>query len=93
MMDSIKNLPVLCPSCGKKLNVHALDCPHCATHIEGEYRLPAFMLLPADEQRFILDSVKCGGSLKEMAAQLGLSYPTVRNRLDDLIEHLKMLKL
>lgn len=90
-MESVKNLPVACPSCGKKLHVHSLDCPHCATHIEGDYGLPAFMLLSVEEQRFVLDFVKCSGSLKEMSAQLGLSYPTVRNRLDEIIDHLKTL--
>lgn len=91
-MELLKNLPVACPSCGEKLDVHSLDCPHCATHIEGDYRLPVFMLLPAEEQRFILDFVKCSGSLKEMTAQLELSYPTVRNQLDEIIEHLKTLE-
>lgn len=92
-MESIKNLPVVCPSCGAELRVRALACPKCDTRVEGDYDLPLFLLLTAEEQRFVLDFVKCSGSLKEMAAQLGLSYPTVRNRLDDLIDHLKTLEL
>ncbi len=92
-MDPKKILPVACPSCGKNLHVHSLECPSCATRIEGDYRLPAFMRLTAEEQRFVLDFVKCSGSLKEMAAQLGLSYPTVRNRLDEIIERLKTFRL
>lgn len=91
-MDKIKNLPTLCPSCAKRLDVRSLQCPRCSTHIEGDYLLPVFMLLPEDEQKFVLDFVKCSGSLKEMAMQLGLSYPTVRNRLDDIIEHIKTLE-
>jgi hypothetical protein len=43
------------------------------------------MQLPDDDIAFICDFVKCSGSLKEMAHKLGLSYPTVRNRLDDII--------
>jgi hypothetical protein len=43
------------------------------------------MRLSEEEQRFVIDFVKCSGSLKEMAQKLGLSYPTVRNRLDDVI--------
>lgn len=88
-MNIKKTLPVCCPSCGDRLRVQALTCPTCDTRVEGDYPLPLFMRLPLEEQRFLLDFVKCGGSLKEMAAQRGVSYPTVRNRLDELIEHLK----
>lgn len=91
-MKPDKNLPVVCPSCGEKLCVHMLDCPECATRIEGDYSLPVFLLLPSEEQRFVLDFVRCSGSLKQMAAKLGLSYPTVRNRLDEIIEHLNTLE-
>ncbi|MBR5876991.1 MAG: DUF2089 family protein, partial [Alistipes sp.] len=41
-----------------------------------------------EDQDFIVDFVLCSGSLKEMAQKMGLSYPTVRNRLDDLISSL-----
>lgn len=62
-----------------------MRCTECGTRIEGVYGLPVTMQLPPDDQRFILDFVKSSGSLKEMARKLGLSYPTVRNRLDDII--------
>lgn len=91
-MNLKKTLPICCPSCGDRLRVRRLSCPACETQIEGDYPLPPFVLLPVEEQRFLLDFVKCGGSLKEMAAQRGVSYPTVRNRLDELIEHLKQLE-
>jgi hypothetical protein len=45
--------------------------------------------LPPEEQEFILEFIKASGSLKEMAAILKVSYPTVRNRLDEIIEKLK----
>ncbi len=50
------------------------------------------MQLPADDQLFILDFVKSSGSLKEMARKLGLSYPTVRNRLDDIIAQIQTIE-
>ena len=50
--------------------------------------MPALLQLSADEQEFVLAFVKCSGSLKEMASQLKLSYPTVRNLLDDIIDKL-----
>ena len=88
-MEMKKNLPNACPSCNAQLHVAALYCPTCETRIEGDYRLPTLLLLPTDDQRFVLDFILCSGSLKEMASRLGLSYPTVRNRLDDIINQLK----
>lgn len=87
-MATLKNLPKICPSCGKRLSVHTMHCNGCDTHIEGNYRLPVMMQLSAVDQQFVLDFVKSSGSLKEMAQKLGLSYPTVRNRLDDIISQL-----
>ena len=50
------------------------------------------MQLNAEEQLFIANFVKCSGSLKQMANDMGLSYPTVRNLLDDIIEKLTKLE-
>ncbi|MBO5217592.1 MAG: DUF2089 family protein [Alistipes sp.] len=85
----MKKLPVVCPSCGDGLRVKAMHCPTCQTRVEGDYQLPAIMKLSEEEQEFITDFVLCSGSLKEMAQRMGLSYPSVRNRLDDIIELLK----
>ncbi|WP_302378872.1 DUF2089 family protein [uncultured Alistipes sp.] len=87
-----KRLPTTCPACREALYVQTLTCTECATRVEGAFPLPIFLLLTADEQQFILDFVSCSGSLKEMAARQGLSYPTVRNRLDEIIEHLNTLQ-
>ena len=81
----MKRMPKACPSCGGKLHVQTMCCPECETKIEGDYPLPTLMRLSDDDQIFICDFVKCSGSLKEMSQKLGLSYPTVRNRLDDII--------
>lgn len=84
----IKQLPLICPSCSHGLAVKSLICERCSTTIEGLFTLPAITRLSADEQQFILDFVKTSGSLKEMAKHLNLSYPTVRNMLDDLIKRI-----
>jgi len=84
-------LPVACPSCSGSLHVSQLSCPSCSTQVSGNYPLPVLLRLPADEQAFILQFFLSGGSLKEIASQIGISYPTVRNRLDDLIEKVKQL--
>jgi len=65
--------------------VKRLTCPECATEVDGRYQLPALASLKAEDQRFIVQFVESSGSLKEMARLLGVSYPTVRNRLDEII--------
>jgi len=69
--------------------VARLVCSECGTAVEGSFPLPVLVSLPADDQQFILDFVKSSGSLKEMARLLGVSYPTVRNRLDEIIARLR----
>jgi hypothetical protein len=85
----MKELPTICPACGQVLRVQKLYCDNCATGIDGTYDLPPLARLSLQEQEFILEFVKVSGSLKEMSQLLSLSYPTVRNRLDDIIEKLK----
>jgi hypothetical protein len=81
-----KNLPHTCPSCQSVLKVKSLICDNCQTEVSGIFSLPLLASLSQQEQEFIVSFVKSSGSLKVMAQQLGLSYPTVRNLLDDLIE-------
>ena len=78
-----------CPSCGGRLAVKRLRCERCETEVEGSYNLPALASLSQEDQEFVGDFVKASGSLKEMAGLLKVSYPTVRNRLDGIIEKLK----
>lgn len=85
-------LPVRCPSCESQLNVTELGCIECQTKVSGIYVLPLLLQIPEEEQQFILDFFLSSGSLKEMANQMGKSYPTVRNKLDDIIEKIKNLE-
>jgi hypothetical protein len=82
-------LPTVCPGCSEALKVSQLTCPECATQVSGMFGLSPLAKLSEDDQAFILQFVITGGSLKEMAAHTGVSYPTVRNRLDDLILKIK----
>ena len=85
----MKRLPTSCPSCDGKLAVKRLRCEKCDTEVDGLYPLPTLASLGQEDQEFILDFIKASGSLKEMANILSVSYPTVRNRLDEIIEKLK----
>ena len=85
----MRTLPIACPSCGNRLAVKRLRCEKCETEVEGLYPLPALVSLPQEDQEFVLEFMKASGSLKDMASFLGVSYPTVRNRLDEIIKNLK----
>lgn len=78
-------LPTYCPGCHAQLKVKCLKCESCQTEVTGSYDLPVLALLPELDQQFIIRFVKNSGSLKEMASELKLSYPTVRNMLNDVI--------
>lgn len=81
-----KKLPILCPSCNSELKVQSLQCDSCETTINGLYNLPLLLKLEQKEQDFIIEFMQSSGSLKVMAQKLKLSYPTVRNMLDELIQ-------
>jgi hypothetical protein len=66
-----------------------MKCESCQTEVSGSYDLPILALLPESDQQFILRFVINSGSLKEMASELKLSYPTVRNMLNEIIEKIK----
>ncbi len=85
----MKFLPSRCPACSADLQVKRLCCPTCETEVGGAFDLPVLARLSVQDQSFIWEFVKASGSLKAMAKLLGLSYPTVRNRLDDIIARIK----
>jgi hypothetical protein len=65
-----------------------LNCGYCSTKIEGEFALCKFCQLPDEQRDFIEVFIKCRGNIKDIEKELGISYPTVRNRLDAIIEAL-----
>ena len=92
MKENLSTLPITCPSCESALLVSQLSCSNCETVISGKYGLPILLQLSKEEQEFVIEFFMSSGSLKKMATQLGISYPTVRNKLDDTIEKIEKLK-
>ena len=86
-----KTLPSRCPGCERALKVARLACEGCGTAVEGRFELPVLARLDAEEQELVLSFLRASGSLKELARRYGVSYPTVRNRLDALIERVEEL--
>lgn len=81
-----KRLPNLCPSCSHPLTVRRFGCDACETAVEGSFGLPVLARLSAEDQALVVSLIKTSGSLKDMAREYGVSYPTIRNRLDELIK-------
>lgn len=74
-----------CPVCGDDLEVTKLGCNNCYTNIEGNFSLCKFCKLTKDQKNFIEIFIKNRGNIKEIEKELGISYPTVRNKLEDVI--------
>jgi hypothetical protein len=77
-----------CPSCGGALEVTRLSCTACETVITGRYQSCRFCKLSTDHQDFLEAFVKSRGNVKEMERELGISYWTIRSKLNDLIKAL-----
>ena len=77
-----------CPVCGEELTVTRLHCRSCDTALEGHFNLGKFYRLSPEQLHFVETFVKCEGKITRMEEELGISYPTVRNRLHDAIRAL-----
>ena len=77
-----------CPICKETLHVTRLYCPNCDTTIEGHFALGRLYQLSADQLAFIETFVRCEGKINRVGEELGISYPTVRSRLTDVIRAL-----
>lgn len=85
-------LVVSCPSCQGDLRVTRLVCQACGTNLDGQFDIPALLRLPPDDLVFVAEFLRSSGSLKAMAQRTGTSYPTVRNKLDQIIARLEGLE-
>jgi hypothetical protein len=74
-----------CPSCDGNLTIARLDCPDCKISIDGEFTPPALLKLTGAQIDFVEVFIKNRGVIREVERELGVSYPTVRARLDDVV--------
>lgn len=77
-----------CPVCNSKLTVTKLACKKCNTVIENEFELSKFSYLTIEQLNFAEVFIKCRGNIKDVEKELGISYPTVRSKIEDLIASL-----
>ncbi|OQB26601.1 MAG: hypothetical protein BWY10_02003 [Chloroflexi bacterium ADurb.Bin180] len=81
-------VPGKCPVCGEDLTVTRLHCRSCDSVLEGQFGLGRFNQLSAEQLHFVETFVRCEGKLNKVQEELGMSYPTVRSRLLDVIRAL-----
>jgi len=77
-----------CPVCKEALTLTRLHCRHCDTSIEGAFTLGKFHSLSPEHLHFAEIFIRCEGKINRVEEELGISYPTVRARLHDLIRAL-----
>jgi hypothetical protein len=78
----------ICPVCSQELAVTRLRCGSCGTTIDGEFRVGRFGGLSREQMALLESFLRSRGNLREMERELGLSYPTVRSRVDSLVRAL-----
>ena len=99
----MNTVPTVCPFCGGEIYVTHLYCRECDTHIEGRFLIGVAAPLSPEQLAFVErvvgklspeqlalveTFVRCEGRIKRMEAELGWSYPTIRNRLNEAIRAL-----
>jgi hypothetical protein len=80
--------PTRCPICQSELSVVRLHCETCDTSIEGHFASGHFTNLSPEQLEFVFTFVRCEGKINRMEQELGVSYPTIRNRLHEVIRTL-----
>ena len=77
-----------CPVCADELTITRLHCRSCGTALEGEFGVGRFGRLDREQMSLLESFLRSRGNLKEMERELGISYPTVRGRVDSLVRAL-----
>ncbi len=77
--------PTECPVCHHDLLVSRMVCRNCGTALEGRFTLGRLFQLTPDQRHFVEIFIRCEGKLNRVQEELGLSYPTVRSRLEEVI--------
>jgi len=79
-------VPVHCPACSEPMQVTELTCPHCQTKVQGVFASSPLQRLTAEQLTFVEVFIRCRGNIREVERDLKISYPTVRSRLNQVIQ-------
>jgi len=78
---------------GKSITVERVRLVDSDIAIEGSFSLPPLANLSAEDQVFLMAFVRCSGSIKEMEQMFGISYPTVKNRINKIAQQLEFVEI
>ena len=82
----MQNMFDKCPVCGGQIVINECKCSQCHLQMRGEFRPGRFLNLSDDQLTFIQVFLSARGNLSEVERILGVSYPTIRNKLDEINE-------
>jgi hypothetical protein len=84
----MNTVPSRCPICGGEITITSIHCRDCDSRIEGRFTGGPFSQLTPEQLEFIEIFVRCEGKISRMEDEIDLSYPTIRNRLHEIIRAL-----
>lgn len=85
MIENSHLIPAQCPVCTRALYVERVRCATCGSAVEGRFTLDWPARLTREQLNFVRVFLTCGGKIKDVEQALGVSYPTVVSRLDEII--------
>jgi hypothetical protein len=84
----MNQLPTKCPLCGGEITVTRIHCRDCDTTLEGRFDGGPFSQLSREQLEFVDVFIRCEGKFTRMQEEMNLSYPTIRNRLHEVMRAL-----
>ena len=81
-----------CPACQSQLHITSLTCPDCGIELKNTFKLSPFDLLDDEKTDFLLSFLSNRGNLKNVQADLKISYPTAKRRLNELLVALHLFE-
>ena len=78
---------------GKPVTIERVRLVDSDVAIEGSFSLPPLANLSAEDQIFVMAFIRCHGSIKDMEEMFGISYPTVKNRINRIAQQLKFVEI
>ena len=75
-----------CPVCGDDLRIVRLECPACGSALQGNFSLGRLARLTREQLQFVEVFIRCRGKIKDVEEELGISYPTVVARLNEVVQ-------
>lgn len=89
MNPSLNPSLTTCPACSGVLTITRLRCARCDLQLEGRFSQGPLAALSPQQLAFVAAFVRCEGKLSHLEAELGLSYPTLRSRLQEVVRALR----